>query len=57
MNSVSINSPHEQAFVLSLLPDIMDDVFIGLERDDDGVFRWTNGEPLRYAVINLVTVF
>ena len=55
MNRVSINSPHEQAFVLSLLAGVRDDVFIGLERDDD--VRWTNGEPLRFAVINLVIVF
>ena len=45
-NSASINSPHEQAFVMSLLAD-ESDVFIGLRREDDDAFKWMNGEPLR----------
>ena len=48
-NSASISSPHEQAFVLSLLPGYQfgEDVWIGLTRDDDGAFKWINEEPLR----------
>ncbi|XP_065844363.1 uncharacterized protein [Oscarella lobularis] len=48
-NSASINSPHEQAFVMSLLAD-ESDVFIGLRREDDDAFKWMNGEPLRYVL-------
>ena len=49
MNSVSISSPHEQAFVFSLLVDKQrgEDVWIGLKRGDDGAFKWINEEPLR----------
>ena len=48
-NSVSISSPHEQAFVLSLLPGYLlkGDVWIGLRREDNGAFKWINEEPLR----------
>ena len=47
VNSVTINSLHEQAFVLSLLADIRGDVSIGLKRQAEEVFQWLNGEPLR----------
>ncbi|XP_065844501.1 uncharacterized protein [Oscarella lobularis] len=49
VNSVTINSLHEQAFVLSLLADIRGDVSIGLKRQAEEVFQWLNGEPLRYV--------
>ncbi|XP_065844714.1 C-type mannose receptor 2-like [Oscarella lobularis] len=51
-NSVSISSPHEQAFVLSLLPGYLlkGDVWIGLRREDNGAFKWINEEPLRYVL-------
>ena len=48
VNSVSISSPHEQAFVLSLLADIKEDVWIGLKRKDGEAFGWRNKEPLRF---------
>ena len=48
-NSASISSPHEQAFVFSLLSDYPweKDVWIGLRREDYGAFEWINEEPLR----------
>ncbi|XP_065844331.1 uncharacterized protein [Oscarella lobularis] len=52
INSASISSPHEQAFVFSLLVDYPwgEDVWIGLRREDDGAFKWINEEPLRYVL-------
>ena len=49
INSASISSPHEQAFVFSLLVDYSwgEDVWVGLRREDDGAFKWINEEPLR----------
>ncbi|XP_065844670.1 uncharacterized protein [Oscarella lobularis] len=51
-NSASISSPHEQAFVFSLLSDYPweKDVWIGLRREDYGAFEWINEEPLRYVL-------
>ena len=57
VNSVSISSPHEQAFVLSLLADITDDVWIGLMRGRDEVFKWRNQEPLRFLRLDLNDIF
>ena len=49
---VSINSPHEQAFVLSLLAGKDSDVWIGLtRRRNTDEFRWFNGDPMTYAYI------
>ena len=45
-NSASITSPHEQAFILSLLADQRNDVWIGLRRIDE-TFEWINKDPLR----------
>ena len=46
-NSASITSPHEQAFVVSLLAGRKPDVWIGLRRKDNEAFEWINGDPLR----------
>ncbi|XP_065844505.1 uncharacterized protein [Oscarella lobularis] len=49
-NSASITSPHEQAFVLSLLASLKTDVWIGLRRKENEAFEWINGDPLRYVL-------
>ena len=43
---VSISSPHEQAFVLSLLPDEDANFWIGLKRKNADGFHWVNGDQI-----------
>ena len=46
-NSASIDSPHEHAFVLSLLSPSKNDIWIGVGRTMYDAFKWINGNPLR----------
>ncbi|XP_065840565.1 C-type mannose receptor 2-like isoform X3 [Oscarella lobularis] len=54
---LSISSPYEHAFVMSLLAEVEskgesigEDVWIGLERGSNDEYKWINDDPFSYAM-------